>query len=69
MTSGKRIFRRNRKMAENENKMEMEQEDKYLAAKRAQYEAERRPSKVHELALISFVEENGTLYPVYRKQE
>ena len=43
-------------------------EEAYAQAKKAQYEAEARPSKVSAWPLVNFVEEDGVQKPVYREQ-
>ena len=56
----------------NENlnsQQERNDEDRYLGAEVERRKAELRPSKLHGMPLVAYVEQDGTLVPVYRKEE
>lgn len=56
-------------MSNNLNDKNFNNEEAYARAKKAQYEAEARPSKVSEWPIVEFVEKDGVRKPVYRKED
>ena len=54
---------------ESKNTQERNDEQKYLDAEVARRKAELRPSKLHNMPLVAYVEQHGMLVPVYRKEE
>lgn len=48
---------------------EKNKQDAYTEAKKAQYAAEARPSKLSAWPIVGFVEVNGSAYPLYRATE
>ena len=48
---------------------EIEKKEAYFDAKKTQYAAEARPSKLSEWPIVGFVEVNGSAYPLYRATE
>jgi len=43
-------------------------DDAYVKAEKARYEAEAQPSKTSDWPLVSFTEEEGVQTPVYREK-
>lgn len=53
-----------------DNKDVKGKENNYYTAKAEQYKGRKRPSKLHEMNLIAYIEnEDGTLSPVYREEQ
>ncbi len=48
---------------------EKDEQNSYAQAKKTQYSAEARPSKVSDWPLVGFVEKDGSAYPLYRATE
>lgn len=45
-------------------------DESYYDAKSEEYKANRRPSKLHEMSLVAYVQDkDGTLKPVYREEQ
>ena len=50
------------------NMQERNEEERYLSAEMERRKAELRPSKLHEMPLVAYIERDGQLIPVYREE-